>query len=148
MLLLSFTPAFHTFWVFFAYFLTQSAAFGWFKLISLLIGMFGSVLMIFVSSVRLIRPWLMQATDSLSTDSFQMLLSSIAWIEITCAPATIRAYFADFAAFIAFCDLYTIKPLCQLMQRWLPILFVTLLASADHRLVFDGQWWQFRSSIF
>ncbi len=47
----------------------------------------------------------MHATDSLPTDSFQMLRSSIARIEGAHAPAIIRAYFADFAAFIAFCDL-------------------------------------------
>jgi site-specific recombinase XerD len=34
-----------------------------------------------------------------------MLLCTIARIEGAYAPATIRAYFADFAAFIAFCDL-------------------------------------------
>ncbi len=47
----------------------------------------------------------MQATDSLSTDPLQMLHGTIARIEGAYAPATIRAYFADFAAFIAFCDL-------------------------------------------
>jgi site-specific recombinase XerD len=47
----------------------------------------------------------MQATDSLPADPLQMLPSTIARIEGAYAPATIRAYFADFAAFIAFCDL-------------------------------------------
>ena len=47
----------------------------------------------------------MQATDSLPADPLQMLRSTIARIEGAYAPATIRAYFADFAAFIAFCDL-------------------------------------------
>ena len=46
----------------------------------------------------------MQATDSLPVNSLQLLLSTIARIEGAYAPATIRAYFADFAAFIAFCD--------------------------------------------
>ncbi len=40
-----------------------------------------------------------------ATDSFQMLRSTIARIKGAYAPATIRAYFSDFAAFIAFCDL-------------------------------------------
>jgi len=47
----------------------------------------------------------MQATSSLPTDSFQMLRSTIARIEGAYTPATIRAYFADFATFITFCDL-------------------------------------------
>jgi site-specific recombinase XerD len=47
----------------------------------------------------------MQATDSLPIDSLQMLHSTINRIEGAYAPATIRAYFADFAAFITFCDL-------------------------------------------
>ena len=46
----------------------------------------------------------MQSTNSLPIDSLQMLHSTIARIEGAYAPATIRAYFADFAAFIAFCD--------------------------------------------
>jgi site-specific recombinase XerD len=47
----------------------------------------------------------MQATDSLPIDSLQMLHFTIARIEGAYATATIRAYFADFAAFITFCDL-------------------------------------------
>ncbi len=46
----------------------------------------------------------MQATDSFPINSLQMLHSTIARIEGAYAPATIRAYIADFAAFIAFCD--------------------------------------------
>ena len=56
-------------------------------------------------STSLFKPLLMQATDSLSTDPLQMLHCTIARIEVAYAPATIRAYFADIAAFIAFCDL-------------------------------------------
>jgi len=40
----------------------------------------------------------------MSSDPLQMLHSTIARIEGAYAPATIRAYFADFAAFIAFCE--------------------------------------------
>jgi hypothetical protein len=42
----------------------------------------------------------MQATNSLHTDSFQILHSTIARIEVTYTPETIRAYIADFATFI------------------------------------------------
>jgi site-specific recombinase XerD len=56
-------------------------------------------------STSLFKPLLMQSTDSLSTDPLQMLHGTIARIEGAYAPATIRAYFADFAAFITFCDL-------------------------------------------
>jgi site-specific recombinase XerD len=59
----------------------------------------------FPPSICLITPLTMQATDSLPADPLQMLRSTIARIEGAYAPATIRAYFADFAAFIAFCDL-------------------------------------------
>lgn len=51
-------------------------------------------------STSLFKPLLMQATDSLSTDPLQMLHGTIARIEGAYAPATIRAYFADFAAFV------------------------------------------------
>jgi hypothetical protein len=47
----------------------------------------------------------MQATDSFPSDALILLHSSIARIEGAYAPATIRTYFADFAAFITFCDL-------------------------------------------
>ena len=47
----------------------------------------------------------MQATNFLTTVSCKMLHSSIDRLEGAYAPATILAYFADFAAFIAFCDL-------------------------------------------
>ncbi len=47
----------------------------------------------------------MQATDSFPIYlSLQMLHSTIARIEGAYAPATIRAYFADFAVFKTFCD--------------------------------------------
>jgi site-specific recombinase XerD len=46
----------------------------------------------------------MQATDSFPSDALILLHSSIARIEGAYAPATTRAYFADFTAFIAFCD--------------------------------------------
>ena len=85
----------------------QSAAFGWFEWVSLLIWMvWFSVDLIFPPpSTSLFKPLLMQATDSLSADRLQMLRGTIARIEGAYAPATIRAYFTDFAAFIAFCDL-------------------------------------------
>ena len=68
---------------------------------------FSSVLIQFfpLPSTSFFEPLLMQATDSLPTVSLQMLHYTIARIEGAYAPATIRAYFADFAAFIAFCDL-------------------------------------------
>jgi site-specific recombinase XerD len=47
----------------------------------------------------------MQATESLPADPLQMLQYTISRIERAYAPATIRAYFAEFAEFIAFCDL-------------------------------------------
>jgi site-specific recombinase XerD len=55
-------------------------------------------------SASLFKPLLMQATDSLPSDALILLHCTIARIEGAYAPATIRAYFADFAAFIAFCD--------------------------------------------
>jgi hypothetical protein len=69
------------------------------------LGWFGSVLLFFSPSIYLITPLTMQATDSLPADPLQMLRRIIARIEGAYAPATIRAYFADFASFIAFCDL-------------------------------------------
>ena len=56
-------------------------------------------------SASLFKPLLIKATDSLPADALTLLHSTIARIEGAYAPATIRAYFADFAAFIAFCDL-------------------------------------------
>ncbi len=47
----------------------------------------------------------MQAIDSFPTDTLILLHSTIARINGAYAPVTIRAYFADFAAFITFCDL-------------------------------------------
>jgi site-specific recombinase XerD len=52
-----------------------------------------------------IKPLLIQVSDSLPTDRLKMLRSTIARIEGAYPPTTIRTYFADFAAFIAFCDL-------------------------------------------
>lgn len=89
----------------------------------------------------------MQATDSLPTDALVLLHSTIARIEGVYAPATIRAYFADFAAFINFCDLNN--------QSTLPAnagitadLFVISAPLADHRPVFGGRWWRSPPSIF
>jgi hypothetical protein len=48
----------------------------------------------------------MHVTEYLPTDSFQMLHSTIARIKGAYVPSTIQAYFADFAAFIAFNDLH------------------------------------------
>lgn len=62
-------------------------------------------MLFFSPSLCLIKPLLMQATDSLTTDALILQHSSITRIEGVYAPATIRAYFADFAAFIACCDL-------------------------------------------
>jgi hypothetical protein len=55
--------------------------------------------------IRLIKPLLMQASDYLPTDSYQILHCTNFRMERACARAIIRAYFADFAAFITFCDL-------------------------------------------
>jgi hypothetical protein len=99
--------------------------------------MVGSLLLFFLLSIRLIKPKLTQVTDSLSIGSFQTLLSAVVRIEDVCALATIRAYFADFAASIDFCDLKNQYAL-PLIQRLLRIIFVVLLASADYLLVFGG----------
>jgi site-specific recombinase XerD len=47
----------------------------------------------------------MQATDYLPANPLKMLHCTIARVEGAYAPATLRAYFADFVAFITFCDL-------------------------------------------
>jgi hypothetical protein len=46
----------------------------------------------------------MQATDSLTTDTLQMLHNTITRNEGAYALAAIRTDFADFAIFISFCD--------------------------------------------
>jgi hypothetical protein len=58
-----------------------------------------------LSSTSLFNPLVMQAIDSFPTDTLILLHSTIARINGAYAPVTIRAYFADFAAFITFCDL-------------------------------------------
>lgn len=47
----------------------------------------------------------MYFSDSLPTDSPALLYSTIARLEGAYSPGTIRAYFVDFSAFIAFCEL-------------------------------------------
>jgi site-specific recombinase XerD len=47
----------------------------------------------------------MHLSDSLPTDSLALLQSTIARLEGAYSPGPIRACFADFAAFIAFCEL-------------------------------------------
>ena len=49
----------------------------------------------------------MHLSDSLPTDPLTLLHSTIARLEGAYSPGTIRAYFADFAAFIAFCKLHS-----------------------------------------
>ena len=48
----------------------------------------------------------MHLSNSLASDPLRLLHDTIARIEGAYSPATIRAYFADFAAFIAFCELH------------------------------------------
>jgi hypothetical protein len=48
----------------------------------------------------------MHLSNSLPTDPLRLLQDTILHIEGADSPATIRAYFADFAAFIAFCELH------------------------------------------
>lgn len=47
----------------------------------------------------------MHLSDSVPTDPMVLLHSTIARLEGAYSPGTIRAYFAGFAAFIAFCEL-------------------------------------------
>jgi site-specific recombinase XerD len=48
----------------------------------------------------------MHLSNSLASDPLRLLHDTITRIEGAYSPATIRAYFADFAAFIAFCELH------------------------------------------
>jgi site-specific recombinase XerD len=48
----------------------------------------------------------MHLSDSSASDPLRLLHDTITRIEGAYSPATIRAYFADFAAFIAFCELH------------------------------------------
>lgn len=50
--------------------------------------------------------FLMHLSDSSASVPLKLLHGTIARIEGAYSPATIRAYFADFAAFITFCELH------------------------------------------
>ncbi len=86
----------------------QSATFSFFEWVSLPIGMVWFCIDPIFAPLftSFFKQLFMQATDSFPIYSLQMPQSTIPRIEGAYAPATIRAYFADFAAFITFCDLY------------------------------------------